>query len=88
MLHKICSVLTELGAGIVENSDGLIIQGRQRLRGGTVSSLEDPYITMMTAVAAGVCEDTVAINGAQAVSKVYPDFFDDFEKLGGKVRRT
>ena len=57
------------------------------MRGGTVSSFGDPHIIMMTAIAAGVCEDTVAINDAEAVSKIYPDFFDDFEKLGGQVMR-
>jgi len=42
---------------------------------------------MMTAIASCVCEDTVAIYDAEAVNKTYPDFFDDFEKLGGKVVR-
>jgi 3-phosphoshikimate 1-carboxyvinyltransferase len=87
MLKKINDTLTILGADIIMNSDGLIIQGKKRLQGGTVSSFGDPRIVMMTAIAAGVCEDTVAINDADAVSKVYPDFFDDYEKLGGITRR-
>jgi len=85
MLKKICEVLTTLGAEIIDNADGLVINGKTRLRGGTVSSFGDPHITMMTAIASGVCDDTVAIYDAEAVSKVYPDFFDDFEKLGGKI---
>jgi len=84
-LHTISSTLNELGADVVENSDGLIINGKQRLKGGTVSSLGDQRIVMMTAIASGVCEDTVAIKDAEAVSKSYPGFFEDFEKLGGKV---
>ena len=88
MLKKITDTLITLGANIMMNTDGLVIQGKPKLRGGTVSSFDDPRIVMMTAIAAGVCEDTVAINDAKAVSKVYPDFFDDFEKLGGMIRRT
>ena len=86
MLHKISAVLTTLGADIIENSDGLVIQGKPMLKGGTVSSYEDPYITMMSVIAACVCEDTVAINDSDAVNRVYPDFFDDFEKLGGQIQ--
>ena len=87
MLNKISSALTSLGADITQKADGLDIQGKQKLRGGTVSSFNDPRIVMMTAIAAGVCEDTVAINDANAVSKVYPDFFEDFEKLGGIIQK-
>jgi len=87
-LHKTCNVLSALGADMIVNSDGLIIQGKSGLRGGTVSSFGDPKIAMMTAIASCVCEDTVAINDAEAVSKTYPDFFDDFEKLGGKILRA
>ena len=87
MLGKITTTLSALGADIIENADGLIIQGKQKLRGGTVSSLSESCIVMMTAIAACVCDDTVAINDAQAVSQTYPDFFDDYEKLGGKLHK-
>ncbi|MCL2662628.1 MAG: hypothetical protein FWE83_04775 [Oscillospiraceae bacterium] len=86
MLKKITEALTALGADVTMNTDGLDIQGKLQLRGGTVSSFDDPRIIMMTAIAAGVCEDTVAINNANAVSNVYPDFFEDFEKLGGVIQ--
>ena len=87
ILQKISSVLNALGAVVNENPDGLVIEGKPRLRGGTVSSQGDHRIAMMTAVASCVCEDTVAINDAEAVCKSYPDFFDHFEKLGGKITR-
>jgi len=84
-LHKISSVLNALGADITENPDGFVIQGKPLLHGGTVSSNGDHRIAMMTAIASCACEDTVAINDAQAVRKSYPDFFEHFEKLGGKI---
>jgi len=85
ILMKVSRTLSALGANVIENSDGLIIRGSPAIKGGTVSSLGDHRIVMMTAIASGICEDTVAINDAEAVNKSYPDFFDDFEKLGGKV---
>ena len=85
VLHNIRNTLYALGADITENSDGFIIKGKPRLKGGTVSSLNDSRITMMTAIASCVCEDTVAITDTEAVNKTYPDFFNHFEKLGGKL---
>jgi len=87
VLKNVCTTLTALGADIIENSDGLVIQGKPNLRGGTITPFDDSSLTMMSAIAACVCEDTVAINGAEAVDKKYPDFFDDFEKLGGIVTK-
>jgi len=85
MMKKISTALLGLGADVVPNSDGLVIIGKQRLRGGVVSSQGDHRIAMMTAIASGVCDDTVAIVDALAVNKSYPDFYDDFEKMGGQL---
>ena len=41
-------------------------------------------MVMTFAIAATVCENPVIITGAESVSKSYPAFFNDFEKLGGK----
>ncbi|MDO5715803.1 MAG: hypothetical protein Q4P25_04430 [Tissierellia bacterium] len=53
------------------------------LRGGTVDSHGDHRIAMATAIASTVCEKPVRIRNAQVVNKSYPDFFDDFQSLGG-----
>ena len=37
------------------------------------------------AVAACICEKAVVIHDAQAVNKSYPNFFEDYRKLGGKA---
>ena len=37
------------------------------------------------AVAACICENPVIIHDAQAVNKSYPNFFEDYRKLGGKA---
>ena len=40
---------------------------------------------MMAAIAAIRCTGDVVIRGAEAVNKSYPDFFDHYRMLGGKV---
>ena len=40
---------------------------------------------MSAAIASIVCKDKVIINGAEAVEKSYPAFWDDFKKLGGII---
>ena len=40
---------------------------------------------MSSAVASTLCTENVELDIAQAVSKSYPDFYEQFKKLGGKV---
>ena len=79
--------LTRLGADVRETEDGLIVRGRTQLKGGTVSSFNDHRIAMSMAVAATVTDGPVTIEGAEAVAKSYPTFFEDYEALGGRIRR-
>jgi 3-phosphoshikimate 1-carboxyvinyltransferase len=82
-LHALYKCLAELGADIEELSDSLIIRGKKKLEGGTVSSCGDHRIVMAMAIAALCCKTPVIIKDAEAVNKSYPRFFDDFRKLGG-----
>ena len=74
-------MLTAFGAKVEITEDGLLINGVDRLTGGTADSAGDHRIAMSAAVASTVCEGAVEITGAQAVSKSYPAFWEDFEKL-------
>ena len=84
-LHATYDCLTKLGADIEELSGGLMIKGKEKLKGGTVSGFNDHRMVMSMAIASICCENPVIIEGAQAVNKSYPHFFDDFKKLGGDV---
>ncbi len=81
-----CSMLRSLGADITETDDGMIIQGKKSLCGGETDSFNDHRIAMAAAVAAAKCEGEVIIRSAQAVNKSYPEFFNDYNKLGGNAR--
>ena len=87
-LATVTQVLSQLGADIREGADSLTIRGRDTLAGGvTVSGCNDHRIAMMAAVAAIRCRGPVTITGAQCVQKSYPNFWDDYEKLGGHLTR-
>ena len=87
-LTAVSTVLNALGAEIEELPDGLVIHGKDGLAGGvTVDSFNDHRIAMMTAVAATRCAGPVTLLGADCVKKSYPNFWEDYEKLGGEIKR-
>lgn len=86
-LAAISTELNKLGADIKETEDGLIINGKSELEGGAiVDSWNDHRIAMSLAIASIRCKNEIVITGSQAIEKSYPNFFDDFAKLGGNVR--
>ena len=85
-LAAVTQVLNALGADVAEGPDSLIIRGKNMLAGGVkVDSCNDHRIAMMAAIAAARCEAPVTVQGAECVAKSYPNFWDDYEALGGKV---
>lgn len=76
--------LSRLGANIIEEPGGLTITGGKRLKGGTVSGYNDHRIVMAMSVASMLCDEPLIIEGAEAVNKSYPTFFEDFKGLGGE----
>lgn len=84
-LKATAAELAKLGADIVENDTSLSINGVENLRGAEVESHGDHRMAMMLAIASTRAIGEVKIIGAHSVSKSYPDFFDDFIRLGGRV---
>ena len=81
----IVSELAKMGADIVVQDDLMIIRGGQTLHGATGAAHNDHRIAMMCAITALCAEGKTIIDGAEAVRKSYPRFFDDFQKAGGMV---
>ncbi|MGN0657394.1 MAG: 3-phosphoshikimate 1-carboxyvinyltransferase [Ruminiclostridium sp.] len=82
-LAVISGELNKLGAKIRIVDDSLVIEGVKELHGGECDSWTDHRIPMSIAVASQRCTGPVIINGAECVSKSYPNFFEDFRMLGG-----
>lgn len=83
-LQAITDNLTILGADITINGDSLVIKGVKSLKGGIVNGYNDHRIVMAMAVASVLCSGDIIINDADAVNKSYPNFFNDFNNLGGE----
>ncbi|MDR2558981.1 MAG: 3-phosphoshikimate 1-carboxyvinyltransferase [Oscillospiraceae bacterium] len=83
-LSAVSEMLKIFGAEVEEKSDSLIISGG-KLKGGIVDSAGDHRIVMSAAICGCFCEGETIIKGAEAVEKSYPNFFEDFAKLGGKA---
>lgn len=84
---RIAAVINCLtAAGIKAETDGstLVIYGG-RPTGGVFDSVNDHRTAMSAAVLATYSDGTSTINGAEAVDKSYPSFFEDFVDLGGKI---
>lgn len=84
-LKTVTDMINNLGGRCEYTEDRLIIHGVKKLTGGTVSACNDHRIVMAASVAAVCCEGPVIIEGAQAVNKSYPGFFDDLRSLGVRI---
>ena len=84
-LSSVTDMLTSLGADVIKTEDGLIINGGERLVGGTVSSANDHRIAMSAAIAALTCSEQVTITNAEATAKSYPAFWNDLASLNVTV---
>jgi len=83
-LQTTSEAINNLGGSIEVTDDGLKITNSV-LTGGVVDSCGDHRIAMSAAIAATMCQKEVIIKNADSVEKSYPDFFEDYKKLGGFV---
>jgi len=75
---------TRLGADIRLKGDSLEIEC-SGLKGGKVDAHNDHRIAMALALASINASGDIFIEGSECVAKSYPDFFDDFARIGGRV---
>jgi 3-phosphoshikimate 1-carboxyvinyltransferase len=83
--HALATELGKIGASIRIEGDALLVAGGA-LSGGRASSCGDHRIAMALSVAALRSRDGVEIEGENAVSKSYPDFFEHLESLKEPLR--
>lgn len=78
--------LEHLGVKATEVSDGMSIY-KSNITGGVVSSHNDHRVAMALAMLATVASSEVTITNAECVSKSFPNFWDEYERLGGNITR-
>ncbi len=73
--------LRNIGVEVEELEDGMIIKGKQKIKGGTVDSFGDHRIAMGFAILGLISEEGITIKNADCVFISYPNFFEDLEKV-------
>lgn len=71
--------------GIQTSYNGNLNIENGKVSGGRVDGFCDHRIVMSASVAALLSNNAVDILGAEAVNKSYPNFFEEYKRLGGKV---
>lgn len=82
-VESVIQLFTALGGKAEATEDTLTVFPTGYL-GGRVDSAGDHRIAMAAAIAATVCKQPVTILGADAVNKSYPQFWEEYRRLGGK----
>ena len=86
--NRIESVVTNLkamGVDAEETSDGMIINGSGKMSGADLKGYNDHRIVMAFSVAGLFAEGKTTIDDAMSINKSYPDFFEDYNMLGGRA---
>lgn len=82
-LESVANLITDLGGKVSTCGDNLHIIGTGRLQGGTVDCVNDHRLVMAGTLAALIAEAPVKLIDSEAISKSYPQFFEDWNALGG-----
>lgn len=77
--------LSRLGAKVQITPDGLVICGSPTLSGGKICGYNDHRIVMSFAIAALRTCQSITVSDAESVRKSYPNFWEDYRKLGGNA---
>lgn len=83
-IESIVYNLKKLGAHVEETADGMIITG-STLHAANMKGFNDHRIVMAMTVAATGVDGVSTIDDAQSINKSYPDFFNDFNSIGGNA---
>ena len=85
-IASVAEMLSALGTKVHTTETSLSVSPTV-YHGGTVDAKNDHRIAMAAAIAATIAESPVTIIGAECVRKSYPDFWSEFQKLGGKYEQ-
>jgi 3-phosphoshikimate 1-carboxyvinyltransferase len=83
-INDTAAELNKMGIKTEVGDDKMVIYGGKPL-GAEINAYNDHRLAMSLSIAALFAGGSSVINGAEAVSKSYPRFFDDLKKLGAGV---
>jgi 3-phosphoshikimate 1-carboxyvinyltransferase len=82
-IRTVVENLGRLGVEAEERADGMVIPGRQKFRAGEFDSFGDHRIAMAFAVAALRADGESVIEGAEAASVSFPEFWSTLARIAG-----
>jgi 3-phosphoshikimate 1-carboxyvinyltransferase len=82
-IRTVVDNLRRLGVEAEERADGMVIPGRQKFRAGEFDSFGDHRIAMAFAVAALCADGESVIDGAEAASVSFPEFWSTLGRIAG-----
>ena len=82
-LAALATELARLGAQVRQEPDGLAILPPETVRPAEIATYNDHRMAMGMAVV-GLRVPGIRIAGSECVSKTYPEFFEDLERLTAK----
>lgn len=84
-LKASADLINNLGGNAKELEDGLEITGVGQLKGGSVDGCNDHRMVMSAAVCAAGLDGEIECSDPYSINKSYPDFFEDYRKIGGSA---
>lgn len=83
-IESVVTNLKKMGVDVTEKNDGMIINGGN-VNGAELDGYNDHRIVMAFSVAGLFANGETTITDAQSINKSYPDYFNDYNSLGGKA---
>lgn len=83
-IESVVTNLKKMGVDVTEKQDGMEIVGGN-VHGAELDGYNDHRIVMAFSVAGLMSDGEMTITDAQSINKSYPQFFDDYNSLGGKA---
>jgi len=85
-LVAVANLVRDLGGTVREEGDDLYIIGSGILKGGQGDCVNDHRLVMAGTLMVLISENPVTLQDSEAITKSYPDFFDDWNLLGGNAQ--
>ena len=85
-LEAVANLVRDLGGTVREDGDDLYIIGSGILKGGQGDCVNDHRLVMAGTLMALISENPVVLKDSEAITKSYPDFFEDWNILGGNAQ--
>ncbi len=83
-IESVVANLKKMGVDVTETPDGMIISGGT-VHGADIDGYNDHRIVMAFSVAGLFADGVTTITDCESINKSYPDFFEDYNRIGGKA---